>query len=448
MLWRLIIQNQTDEAPLHSKEQLQDVNFMPPLVEAIPLGLQHVLAMFVGNVTVPLIIASAINLPADQTIFMVQATMFVAGVATLVQALGLGPIGARAPIVMGTSFGFIPIMIPIALNYGLPAVLGAAFIGGIVMALLGLGLRWIRFLFPPVVTGTFVLMIGIILMPVGFAYAGGGFGAENFGSVEYLGIAGLVFVVTLGVHQYANGFLSEMAVLIGILVGYVASYFLGMVEFSNVAGASWVQLPVPFKIGLEFVPMAVGGMVLMAVVTSAESIGDIEGTINGGANRPATDKELSGGVMADGLASSFAAVFNAFPQISFSQNVGLVALTGVASRYVVAIGAGFLIVAGLLPKFGALITTIPQPVLGGATIIMFGLIGAAGVKMLSNIEFNKRNMLVIGVSLSVAIGLRGQEGLYADASEGVKAILQSGLIPGALISIILNLVLPQEEKTH
>ena len=419
---------------------------MPPLLEAIPLGLQHVLAMFVGNVTVPLIVASAINLPADQTIFLVQATMFVAGAATLLQSLGFGPIGARAPIVMGTSFGFIPIMIPIALAYGLPAVLGAAFVGGLVMAALGLGLRWIRFLFPPVVTGTFVIMIGIILMPVGFAYAGGGFGASDFGSAMHLAIAGLVFVVTLGIHQFGKGFFAEMAVLIGILVGYATAYFLGMIEFTNVANAGWVQLPVPFHIGLEFVPVAIGGMVLMAVVTSAESIGDIAGTINGGANREPTDRELSGGVMADGLASSFAAIFNAFPQISFSQNVGLVALTGVASRYVVAIGGGFLIIAGLLPKFGAIITTIPQAVLGGATIIMFGLITAAGIKMVSNIEFNKRNMLVIGISLSVAIGLRGQEALYAGASEGIKAILQSGLIPGALISILLNLVLPAEKK--
>ena len=312
---------------------------MPPLAEAVPLGIQHVLAMFVGNVTVPLIIASAIGLPTVDTIFLVQATMFVAGVATLIQALGLGPIGARLPIVMGTSFAFVPIMLPVAMSYGLPAVLGATFIGGLAMAAVGYCLRWIRFLFPPVVTGTFVILIGLTLMPVGFAYVGGGFGVEDFGAARHLSIAAFVFVVTVGVHQYTRGFLSEMAVLIGLVAGYLIAIPMGMVDFSKVANAGWAQMPVPFHIGLEFVPVAIASVVLMAIVTSAESIGDIAGTVMGGANREATDKELSGGVIADGLSSSFAAIFNAFPQISFSQNVGLVAMTGVASRYVVAIGA-------------------------------------------------------------------------------------------------------------
>jgi xanthine permease len=426
----------------HSEEELTDVNFMPPLVEAIPLGFQHVLAMFVGNVSVPLIIAASINLPAAETIFLVQATMFVAGVATLVQSLGIGPIGARVPIVMGTSFAFVPVLIPVAAIYGLPAVLGAAFIGGLAMAAVGLCLRWIRFLFPPVVTGTFVVMIGIILLPVGFTYVGGGFGATDFGAPRHLMLAALVFIVTVGFNQFAKGFLSEMAVLIGIVVGYVAAIPLGLVDFSKVANAGWLQLPIPFHIGFEFVPVAIGGVVLMAVVSSAESIGDISGTVISGANRQPTDKELSGGVMADGLASSFAAIFNAFPQISFSQNVGLVALTGVASRYVVAIGGGFLIAAGLVPKLGAVVTTIPNAVLGGAVVIMFGLIAAAGMKMLSAVPFNKRNMLIIAVSMAVALGLRGQEALYANVSDGAKAILNSGLIPGAIVSIVLNLVLP------
>ena len=421
---------------------MSDINTMPPLKEAVPLGLQHVLAMFVGNVAVPLIIADAINLPAEQTVFLVQAAMFVAGIATLVQALGLGPIGARAPIVMGTSFGFVPVILPIATSHGLPAVLGAALIGGLAMALVGLFLRHIRFLFPPVVTGTFVIMIGIILLPVGFAYVGGGTGAADFGAARHLLLAGLVFVVTVGFHQFAKGILAEMSVLIGIFVGYVAAIPMGLVDFSGIGSASWVQAPLPFAIGLEFVPAAIGGMVLISVVTSAESIGDIEGTIVSAANRQPTDSELSRGVMTDGLASSFAAIFNAFPQISFSQNVGLIALTGVASRYVVAIGGAFLLVAGLLPKLGALITTIPNAVLGGAVTIMFGMIVSAGIKMLTKVSFTRRNMLIMGVSIAVAIGLRGQPGLYAGAPVDIQAILHSGLVPGAIMSIVLNLLLP------
>jgi NCS2 family nucleobase:cation symporter-2 len=395
---------------------------------------------------VPLIIAGAIDLPPDQKVFLIQAALFVSGVATLVQSLGVGPIGARLPIVMGTSFGFVPVMIPVATTYGLPAVLGAAFVGGIAMTIVGLCLRWVRFLFPPVVTGTFVVMIGVILLPVGFAYAGGGFGAADFGAPSHLFLALLVFVVTLGFHQFARGFLSEIAVLIGILVGYVAAIPLDLVSFANIGTANWMQLPTPFAIGFEFHWAAVLGVTLMAIVTCAESIGDIAGTAISGADREPTDKELSGGVMADGLSSSFAAMFNAFPQISFSQNVGLVAFTGVASRYVVAIGGVFLVVAGLFPKLGAVISTIPNAVLGGAVIIMFGLITSAGMKMLSHISFNKRNMLIIGVSLAVAIGVRSQEGLYAGAPDGLKAILHSGLIPGAIISILLNLVLPQDPE--
>ncbi|MGM0983095.1 MAG: uracil-xanthine permease family protein [Pseudomonadota bacterium] len=424
----------------------QDVDAMPPLGRAIPLGLQHVLAMFVGNVTVPIIIAGAADLSAEQTTFMIQAAMFVAGVATLVQSLGLGPIGARLPIVMGTSFGFVPVLIPIAVGMGLPAALGAALCGGVAMALVGLFLPWFRFLFPPVVTGTFVIMLGTLLMPVGLAYVGGGFGAEDFGASHHLLLAGLVLLITLGLHQFGRGIWSEAAPLIGLLAGYAAATAFGLVDFSAIGGADWISLPTPLAIGLEFHWAAVLPVVLLAVVTCAESIGDIAGTTAGGLDRAPTPKELSGGVMADGLASVFAAIFNAFPQISFSQNVGMVALTGVVSRFVVAIGGGFLVIAGLLPKLGAIVSSIPNAVLGGAVVIMFGMIASAGIKMLSHISFNKRNMVIIGVSLSAAIGLPAQEGLYANLSDNLQAIIESGLIPGALCAIVLNLILPNEER--
>ncbi|TDR51859.1 NCS2 family nucleobase:cation symporter-2 [Halomonas ventosae] len=424
----------------------QDVDTMPPLGRAIPLGIQHVLAMFVSNVTVPIIIAGAAGLSEEQTTLMIQAAMFVAGVATLVQSLGIGPIGARLPIVMGTSFGFVPVLIPIAVGMGIPAALGAALCGGVAMALVGLFLPWVRFLFPPVVTGTFVIMIGTLLMPVGFAYAGGGFGAEDFGSLHHLLLAGLVLVVTVGLHQFGRGIWSEISPLAGLVSGFVAAVVFGYVDFSSIGSADWFALPIPFAIGLEFHLAAILPVVLLAVVTCAESIGDIVGTTVGGVNREPTQKELSGGVMADGLASVFAAIFNAYPQISFSQNVGIVALTGVVSRYVVAIGGAFLVIAGLLPKLGGLVSSIPNSVLGGAVLIMFGMIASAGIKMLSGIDFNKRNMLIIAMSLAAAIGLPAQEGLYAEYSENVQAIIESGLIPGALCAIVLNLILPRQDR--
>lgn len=421
----------------------RDVNSMPPLRRAIPLGIQHVLAMFVSNVTVPIIIAGAADLPPDQTAFMVQAAMFVAGIATLLQSLGLGPIGARLPIVMGTSFGFVPVLIPIAIGMGLPAALGAALCGGVAMALMGLFLPWFRFLFPPVVTGTFVVMLGILLMPVGLAYAGGGFGVSDFGAPHHIGLASLVLVVTVGLHQFGRGIWSEVAPLAGLLVGFVAAAAFGYVDFSKVGDADWVTFPTPLGIGIEFHMAAIIPVVVLSLVTVAESIGDIVGTTAGGLNREPTKKELSGGVMADGIASVFAAVFNAFPQISFSQNVGMVALTGVVSRYVVAIGGGFLVLAGLLPKLGGLVSSIPNAVLGGAVLLMFGMIASAGIKMLSQVPFDKRNMLIIGTSLTIAVGLPAQEGLYANLSENLQAMIESGLIPGALTAIALNLILPK-----
>lgn len=424
----------------------RDVNSMPPLRRAIPLGIQHVLAMFVSNVTVPIIIAGAADLPPDQTAFMVQAAMFVAGIATLLQSLGLGPIGARLPIVMGTSFGFVPVLIPIAIGMGLPAALGAALCGGVAMALMGLFLPWFRFLFPPVVTGTFVVMLGILLMPVGLAYAGGGFGVSDFGAPHHIGLASLVLVVTVGLHQFGRGIWSEVAPLAGLLVGFVAAAAFGYVDFSKVGDADWVTFPTPLGIGIEFHMAAIIPVVVLSLVTVAESIGDIVGTTAGGLNREPTKKELSGGVMADGIASVFAAVFNAFPQISFSQNVGMVALTGVVSRYVVAIGGGFLVLAGLLPKLGGLVSSIPNAVLGGAVLLMFGMIASAGIKMLSQVPFDKRNMLIIGTSLTIAVGLPAQEGLYANLSENLQAMIESGLIPGAITAIALNLILPKVHK--
>jgi NCS2 family nucleobase:cation symporter-2 len=364
-----------------------------------------------------------------------------------VQSLGLGPIGARLPIVMGTSFGFVPVLIPIAVGMGVPAALGAALCGGVAMALVGLFLPWFRCLFPPVVTGVFVVMIGTLLMPVGFAYAGGGFGAEDFGAPHHLLLAALVLLVTLGLHQFGRGIWSETAPLIGLLTGYGTALAFGFVDFSSIGSAGWFALPTPFAIGVEFHLSAILPVVLLAVVTCAESIGDIVGTTAGGMDREPTHRELSGGVMADGLSSVFAAVFNAFPQISFSQNVGIVALTGVVSRFVVAIGGGFLLLAGLIPKLGGLVSSIPSAVLGGAVLIMFGMIASAGIKMLSNIEFNKRNMVIIGISLSAAIGLPAQAGLYAGYTENVQAIIESGLIPGALCAILLNLVLPKHDRT-
>ncbi|MCS4504512.1 purine permease [Arhodomonas aquaeolei] len=423
-------------------EQRGDVDYMPPLRRAIPLSIQHVLAMFVGNVTVPVVIAGAVDLPAAQTTALIQAAMFIAGVATLVQSLGVGRIGARLPVVMGTSFGFVPVMIPIASTQGLPSVFGAALAGGVAMAVVGLCMRWVRFLFPPVVMGTFVIMIGVLLLPVGFAYTAGGFGAPDFGAPYHIALAALVFVITVGLHQFARGFIAEIGPLVGLVAGFVIAALFGLVDFSDVAAASWVSVPLPWEIGMEFHLSAIVPMVLLSLVTVSESVGDLVGITVGGADREPSERELSGGVTADGLSTVLAAFWSAFPQISFSQNVGMVALTGVISRYVVAIGGVFLLVAGLFPKFGAIIGAIPNAVLGGAVLIMFGMIASAGIKMLSHVPFSRRNMVIIGMSLAMAFGLPEHPEIYAGLPESARSMMDSGLIPGAVTAILLNLILP------
>tara|TARA_R110000787_G_scaffold16622_76_gene52194 strand:+ start:43103 stop:44515 length:1413 start_codon:yes stop_codon:yes gene_type:complete len=438
-------------------EQLRDPNYMPPIGKAIPLGIQHVLAMFVSNVTPAIIVAGAAgfgfgsNSPDfPEMIYMIQMSMFFAGIATLFQTIGFGPVGARLPIVQGTSFAFIPIMIPLVAGKGveaLPALFGGVLIGGLFHALLGTVIGRIRFALPPLVTGLVVLMIGLALVKVGIQYSAGGvpaIGKPEYGSLLNWSVALLVVVVTLGIKFFTRGMTSIAAVLIGLVVGYIVAYFLGMVSFVNVGRAAVFAVPDPFHFGFEFSFAAIIGFCLMAFVSAVETVGDVSGITKGGAGREATDKEISGATYADGLGSAVAGVFGALPNTSFSQNVGLVAMTGVMSRHVVTFGAVFLVLAGLVPKVGALISTIPIEVLGGGVIVMFGMVCAAGVSLLSDVNWNRRNMVIFAVALSVGLGLQLEPGALQHLPDTIRLLLTSGLLPGALIAIVLNLVLPEE----
>ena len=348
-------------------EQLSDPDYTPPLAQAIPLGIQHVLAMFVSNVTPAIIVCGAAgfgfgsNSPDfPQMIYMIQMSMFFAGVATLFQTIGFGPVGARLPIVQGTSFAFLPIMIPLVAGKGVDAM-GALFcgvlVGGIFHALLGTVIGKIRFALPPLVTGLVVLMIGLALVKVGIQYAAGGvpaIGKPEFGSLQNWSVALVVIVVTLGLKFIKRGMMSTAAVLIGILVGYIVAYFMGMVQFDNIGRAASFAMPDPFHFGFEFSVAAIIGFCAMAFVSAVETVGDVSGITKGGAKREATSKEISGATYADGIGSAIAGLFGALPNTSFSQNVGLIAMTGVMSRHVVTFGAIFLILCGLIPKIGAI----------------------------------------------------------------------------------------------
>ena len=445
------------DTSIGSAEQLRDPNYTPPLAKAVPLGIQHVLAMFVSNVTPAIIICGAAgfgfgsNSPDfPQMIYMIQMSMFFAGVATLLQTIGFGPVGARLPIVQGTSFAFIPIMIPLVAGQGVDAIavlMGGVLVGGLFHACLGMFIGKIRFALPPLVTGLVVMMIGLALVKVGIQYAAGGvpaIGTEEYGSLQNWTVAGVVILVTLALKFFTRGMLSISAVLLGLIAGYVVAMAMGMVSFGGVGRAASFALPNPLHFGLEFSVAAIIGFCLMAFVSAVETVGDVSGITKGGAGREATDTEIAGATYADGLGTAVSGLFGALPNTSFSQNVGLIAMTGVMSRHVVTIGALFLIAAGLIPKVGAVISTVPIEVLGGGVIVMFGMVVAAGISMLSDVDWNRRNMVIFAISLSLGLGLQLEPGALQYLPGTIKVLATSGILPAALIAIVLNLVLPEE----
>jgi len=422
-----------------------------PLGQSIPLGIQHVLAMFAGNITVPIIIAGIFGQTPEEKIFLIQMALFVAGVATIIQTVGYGKIGSRLPIIQGTSFAFIPVMAPFA-KVGLGAVFTAAFIGGIFQMWIGKILKPIRHLFPPLVTGIVVLMIGVSLLKVGFMYAGGGGWLLNnkpevFGNSNHLIISFTVLIVALWANLKGKGMVSSASILIGMVAGYIVAMMMGMVKYGEITGAAWFAFPMPLQYGIDFVPGAIILMLFMAVVTTIETIGDISATTMGGANREATDKELSGGIMADGLGTAFGSLFNAMPNTSYSQNAGLVAFTGVISRHVGTVAGVILILMGLFPKLGGIIAAMPESVIGGAAIIMFGLITSAGIKLVAQSEMNQRNLLILGLSLSFGIGMSLLPQFVAhipDFGISLKLLLTTGLIPAGMLAFILNATLSKK----
>ncbi len=441
------------DTSIGTPEQMRDPDYMPAIHKAVPLGLQHVLAMFVSNVTPAIIIcgAAGIGFGSDQgalgfpaMTYMIQMSMFFAGIATLIQTIGIGPVGAKLPIVQGTSFAFIPIMIPLVAGKGeeaLAVVMGGVLIGGLFHAFLGLFIKKIRFALPPLVTGLVVTMIGLALVKVGIQYAAGGvpaIGTEEYGSLQNWTVAGIVIIVTLALKFFARGMVAIS------LVGYAVAYMMGMVSFANVGRAAPFALPNPLHFGMEFSLAAIIGFCLMGFVSAVETVGDVSGITKGGAGREATDKEIQGATFADGLGTAVSGIFGALPNTSFSQNVGLIAMTGLMSRHVVTIGALFLIVAGLVPKVGAIISTVPIEVLGGGVIVMFGMVVAAGMSMLSDVDWNRRNMVIFAIALSLGLGLQLEPGALQHLPSTWKVLMTSGILPAAFIAIVLNLILPEE----
>ena len=446
-----------------------------PLRQAIPLGLQHVLAMFVGNLTPLLIITGACGLGvgsefADLQVSLLQNAMLVAGLVTLLQLFAIGPVGGKVPIIMGTSSGFIGVFNSVVANMGggviaYGAIMGASIIGGLMEGVLGFFLKPLRRFFPPVVTGTVVLSIGLSLISVGIGSFGGGSGAADYGSIENLLLATFVLVVILIVKHGTKGFTSTSSILIGIIAGYIVAFIMGFVlpttgvtadgveytkawvlNWDKVASANWFEIPKLMPVKPVFDMRAIAPVMIMFIVTAVETVGDISGVMVGGVGREATDKELSGGVMCDGLGSSLAALFGVLPNTSFSQNVGLVAMTKVVNRIALASGAVFLILCGLIPKLGALISIMPQSVLGGAAVMMFSSIIVSGIQLITKEPLDARRLSIVSVALGVGYGMGVSPAILAHTPQAVQLMFgESGIVPAAFVAILLNIILPKDK---
>lgn len=443
-----------------------------PLKQAIPLGLQHVMAMFVGNLTPILIITSACGAELDAVkVSLLQNAMLVAGLVTLVQLFAIGPCGGKVPIIMGTSSGFLGVLNSIVntmgggiMAYG--AIMGASILGGLFETVLGFMLKPLRKFFPSIVTGTVVLSIGLSLINVGVNSFAGGSGANDFGSLENLFVGLAVLIVIMAFKHFTKGITSTASILFGIIFGYILTAVMGMVldttavnaegveytkawvlNWSKVADASWFAIPELMPVPIIFDIRAIVPLMIMFIVTAVETVGDISGVMEGSIGREATDKELSGGIVCDGLGSSFAAIFGVLPNTSFSQNVGLVTMTKVINRFALAIGAIFLVICGLFPKVGALISMMPQPVLGGAAIVMFSSIVVSGIQLITKEPLSARNISIVSVALGVGYGLGANAGAIAALPQGLQlAFGESGIVPACLVAIIMNIVLPKEKE--
>lgn len=429
-----------------------DPNVTPPMGEAVPLGIQHVLAMFASNVTPSIIVAGAAGLAfgGAEQVYLIQMAMLFAGIATLFQTIGFGPVGARLPIMQGTSFAFVGVLAGIAATQGLGVALTSCLIGGLIHFALGAVIKNLRSFFPPLVTGLVILAIGLYLIPVAIKYAAGGaadfqMAAESFGSLKHWTVAGSVVVVALICKFFTKGIISNAAILIGMIVAYILAYLMGMVNFGGVAKASWITGLQVMPYGFEVNIGAIFGVTIVSIVSAIETVGDASATAKAGAGRDATDEEISGATYADGLGTAVAAVFGGLPNTSFSQNVGIVGMTGVMSRHVVTIGGIVLIVCGLLPKIGAVIASMPLPVLGGGVIVMFGMVASAGLNMLTEVKMNRRNMVIIAISLAIGLGFNLVPSAVQYLPGIWKTLATSAVAPTAVCAILLNQILPEED---
>ena len=416
-----------------------------PIVKAIPFGLQHILAMFVSNLAPISIIAAAGGLSQNEIAVLLQNAMFVAGIATLIQLYPVWKVGAKLPIVMGVSFTFVTVLSTVAVNYGYPAVIGAVLVGGIFEGTLGLLAKYWRKIISPIVAASVVTAIGFSLFTVGARSFGGGY-VEDFGSGKNLILGTITLVTCLVWNCMAKGYLKQLSVLAGLVVGYIVAICMGKVDLSVIFSDGLIALPrlLPYK--PEFNIGAIFSVCIIYLVSAAETIGDTTAMVSSGLNREISDKEISGSLACDGYSSAISSLFGCPPVTSFSQNVGLIAMTKVVNRFTIMTGALCMILAGLLPPIGNFFASLPESVLGGCTIMMFGTILTSGMQMVAKAGFTQRNVTIAALSLSIGIGFTtaSEIGLWHIFPEMIQNVFSANVVAVVFVaSIILNLILPK-----
>lgn len=425
-----------------------ELNGVPKLTQAFPLALQHVVAMIVGCVTPAIVIAEMAGLNEGDKVIFVQAALFIAAVSTLIQLFPLGGrIGSGLPVIMGVSFAYLPSMQAIVGNFDIATILGAQLIGGVVAIFVGIFVTKLRKLFPPLITGTVVFTIGLSLYPTAVKYMAGGQSSPNYGAWQNWLVAFLTLAVVVALNHFAKGILKLASILIGMLIGYIISGFFGMIDFSAVQGAGIFQIPRPMYFGMKFEASAVMTLVILFIINSVQAIGDLSATSGGGLDREPTDKELSGGIIGYGITNILGSFFGGLPTATFSQNVGIVATTKVVNRVVLGLAAGIILLAGFVPKFSALLTTIPQCVLGGATISVFASIAMTGIKLVVQQPLTYRNTSIVGLSVALGMGIPQCSDALAQLPAWVTTVFgKSPVVVTTIVAILLNVILPKDKE--
>ena len=447
----------------YSREALFQLNGIPPLGMSISLALQHLVAMIVGCVTPAIIIANALGLPQSERVLLIQVSLVMSAVTTLIELFPIGgKLGSGLPVIFGISFAYLPSMQAIVGGGGdIATIAGAMIVGGIVAAVVGVFVKKIRRFFPPIITGTVVFTIGLSLYPTAINYMAGGTGntyevvvlrkgltsALVHGSWQNWAVAAFTLIVVMVMSNKGKGICKLAAILLGMIAGYIVAAVFGMVDLSEVRDAAWFSLPQFMHFGIKFEFSACIALALLFAINAIQAIGDLTATTVGGLNREPTDQELQGGIVTYGLTNVLSAFFGSLPTATYSQNVGIVATNKVVNRVVFALAGGFLLLAGLIPKFSAILTTIPQCVLGGATITVFSTIAMTGMKLIASETISPRNTTIVGLSAALGVGISQSSSALSQFPESITIIFgKTPVVIATIMAVLLNLILPQENK--